>query len=141
MEKKNVVKVVVGVLLLGLAVFFIKSVFSSGSEPVSVTSSAVLEQPVSVEAKLVNGIQEIGLSWGKFNYNPGTMIVKKDVPVKITADLDRLQGCFRSINIPDLGVSGSFSEQHPVVEFTPAKSGTFPFSCAMGMGSGTLIVK
>ena len=95
---------------------------------------------VAVEAKMVDGIQEVTLSWGKLNYNPQVIIVKKDVPVRITADVNRLQGCFRSLLIQEFKVRKSFPERDNTIEFIPNKAGDFPFSCAMGMGTGTLRV-
>lgn len=94
-----------------------------------------------VEAKLVNGVQEATLSWGKLNYNPETIKAKKGVPLRITADMQRLSGCFQSFRIADLGVTKAFTENDNVIEFTPQKSGTFTFGCSMGMGAGKLIVE
>ncbi|RJQ22258.1 hypothetical protein C4580_00945 [Candidatus Woesearchaeota archaeon] len=94
----------------------------------------------AIEAKIVNGVQEVTLGWGKFNYAPEAITVKKGMPVRITADIQRLSGCFRSFQIPELGVSKQFTDSDNIVEFTPQKAGTFTFSCAMGMGSGKLQV-
>lgn len=81
------------------------------------------------------------LSFGKFNYNPDTITVKKDVPVTIKADLKRITGCYQTFLIPELGVSGTFTEAHDSITFIPTKAGTFRFTCSMGMGRGTLIVQ
>ena len=99
-----------------------------------------VDKNVPYEAKVVNGVQEVKLSWGKFNYNPQEIIVKEGIPVNLNADLDRLRGCFNSIRIPDLGVSESFSETNPTITFTPKNKGTFSFSCSMGMGKGIIKV-
>ena len=63
------------------------------------------------------------------------------MPAKIVADTDRLQGCFRSISIPELGIQKSFTEQDNSLEFMPDKKGTYAFGCAMGMGRGTLVIE
>ena len=89
----------------------------------------------------IDGIQTVTLSWGKFNYNPEIITVSANKPVKIIADLDRLQGCFQTLVIPQLEVEHYFDEENPTLEFTPTEKGTFSFSCAMGMGKGTLIVQ
>ena len=104
-------------------------------------SNNIFNEGTTYEAKVNNGIQEVKLSWGKFNYNPSKIIVKKDLPVKIIADTDRLQGCYSSLIIKDFGVSKLFSNKDNIVQFTPTKTGEFHFSCSMGMGSGTLVVK
>ena len=97
--------------------------------------------PPPGEVRVEDGKQVVTLSWGKFNYNPEVIRVKVDQPVKIVADMDRLTGCFRSFEVPGLGIDESFSERHNFIEFTPKKAGTFNFVCAMGMGRGTLVVE
>lgn len=89
----------------------------------------------------IDGFQTVTLSWGKFNYNPETITVSAGKPVRIIADLTRLSGCFQSFVIPDLGIEYYFDVGSETVEFTPTTKGTYRFSCAMGMGKGTLIVE
>ncbi len=81
------------------------------------------------------------LSWGKLNYYPETITVVAGKKVQIMGDTKRLQGCFRTISIPQFKVNGQFTEQNNMVEFTPTEKGEFGFGCAMGMGKGTLIVE
>ena len=86
-------------------------------------------------------IQEVTLSWKASNYDPQIIKVKAGAPVRITADLQKITGCFRSIVITDLGVQKYFKAGDNTLTFTPQKKGTFGFSCAMGMGRGTIIVE
>src|SRR3989344_9198302 len=83
--------------------------------------------------QIIDGVQAVTLTWGKFNYEPAVIRVKSNMPVRITADLTRLQGCFRSFVIPDLGVYKNFNYNDDSVKFTPVKQGTFLFTCSMGM--------
>ena len=92
-------------------------------------------------AKLVNGVQEVTLSWGKLNYDPQVITVKNGVPVKITGDLNRLQGCFRTIDIPAFSVAKTLTSRDNTIQFTPNRAGRFIFQCGMGMGSGVLVVE
>ena len=104
--------------------------------------SAPNTAPDDVSAvKVVNGIQEVTLSWGRFNYAPEVIKVKQGMPVKLTADLKRLQGCYRALEIPGMGISKYFRSGDDTLEFTPERTGTYDFSCSMGMGTGTLIVE
>ena len=80
------------------------------------------------------------ISWEKINYYPNTITVTAGKKVQIVGDLKRLQGCFRTFVIPAFDIQGQFVEGNNIIEFTPAKSGTYEFGCAMGMGKGTLIV-
>ena len=122
------VLVLAGLFILGVAVFSITSLFDDSTPQPTVQGSAATEG-------------EVLLSWGKFNYVPEVITAKKGVPLRIRADMARLTGCYQSLVVPALGVSESFSTNHDVIEFTPQKSGTFKFTCRMGMGSGTLVVE
>ncbi len=125
------IKIGAGILILLLGVFFIKNLFQ---EEEKVTTNAISTQNEE-------GMQVFTLSWGKLNYNPEVITVKKGQPVKIIADTERLQGCFRSFQIPDLGIQKSFTEKDKEVIFTPEKEGEFTFGCSMGMGRGKLVVE
>lgn len=141
-KQSNIIHIVGGSILVALLFFGGMNLLFSGPKPQNQITGAVVSPnaPAAATAKIVNGIQEVTLGWGKFNYAPEIITVKKDMPVRITADIQRLSGCFRSLNIPELGVSKQFTESDTVLEFTPQKTGTFTFSCAMGMGSGKLQV-
>lgn len=131
-DSNKTVKRVAIIIIVLVGLFYVKNLFSGPA-----TSTAT----VSVATASASGAgQEIELSWGRFNYKPESITVKQGEPVRIKADLTRLQGCFRSFVIPDLGVQTYFSSGNDVVEFTPTQKGTFRFSCAMGMGNGQLIV-
>lgn len=84
-------------------------------------------------------VQEIVLGMQN-NYYPNTITVKEGVPVEITLD-NTIKGCYRSFNIPSLGVSKYSSSATDTIKFTPNKKGTFGFQCSMGMGRGTIIVE
>ena len=92
-------------------------------------------------AEVKNGVQEVALSVQGGNYYPNPVRVKKGIPVRLVADMSTFSGCSRSIILPDFGVSKTVSAGDNVIEFTPDKSGTFSFSCSMGMYRGTLVVE
>ncbi len=85
--------------------------------------------------------QEFTLSLGASNYDPETITVEAGKPVRITADLDSVTGCFRTFLIPDLGIKKQFKAGDNILEFTPTEKGTYSFRCSMGMGRGILIVQ
>lgn len=85
--------------------------------------------------------QDVFLSLGASNYDPETITVEAGKPVRITADLTSLTGCFRTFLIPDLGIKKQFKAGDETLEFTPTEKGTYTFRCSMGMGKGTLIVQ
>jgi len=66
--------------------------------------------------------------------------LKKDVLVRLEADMSKLQGCSRAIVIPAFGVSKSLSSSDNIIEFVPDKAGTFNIACSMNMYLGTFEV-
>ena len=84
--------------------------------------------------------QEVVLSMKNYNYYPNTITVKANQPVSISLD-ESVRGCYRGLVIRDFGISKYLKTPQDTIVFTPTKKGTFRFSCSMGMGTGTLIVK
>ncbi len=86
------------------------------------------------------GVQEITIGVKNYNYYPNTINVNVNQPVRIYLD-ESVRGCYRSLVIRDFGIYKNFKDINDYIEFTPNKKGTYLFSCSMGMGVGTLIVK
>ena len=84
-------------------------------------------------------VQKITLSFNG-GYSPNTIRVREGIPVEITLD-NSVKGCFRSLVIRDLGVSESSASPSDTIRFTPTKTGSFKFSCSMGMATGTIVVE
>ncbi|MFA5797072.1 MAG: cupredoxin domain-containing protein [Candidatus Woesearchaeota archaeon] len=85
-------------------------------------------------------MQKIILSMKNYNYYPQTITVKQGIPVRLTLD-STVAGCYRSFQIPALGVNSYSKNPAETVDFTPTTKGTFKFQCSMGMGYGTIIVE
>jgi len=74
-------------------------------------------------------------------FSPATLKIKKGIPVKWVIKGDQLSGCTNKIIVPSLKISKSLVAGDNIIEFTPTKSGTIPFSCWMGMVQGKFIVE
>lgn len=135
MSKVHIFAAAIVLLIIG---FSLKALMTSSTPT---TAATIVTSSGPQPGVTLNGdVQEVLLSWGKFNYNPEVINLQTGKRVKLTVDTERLQGCFRSIRIPDLGISKAFTAGDNTLEFTPEKKGTFAFGCAMGMGKGTLVV-
>ncbi|HLC72148.1 MAG TPA: cupredoxin domain-containing protein [Candidatus Nanoarchaeia archaeon] len=102
----------------------------------------MLRTPSSSEdfaAPLNGDFQKVTLSEKNSNYFPQKITVKAGLPVELTLD-SSVTGCFRSFTVRDLGVAKYARTPAEKITFVPTKKGTFPFSCSMGMGTGTLEV-
>ena len=92
-------------------------------------------------AAVDNGVQVVQLTVQGGNYMPDPIRVKKGIPVRLVADLNSVQGCASGIVIPEFGIRKQVIPGDNAIEFTPDKSGTFQFSCSMGMYRGTIVVE
>ncbi|MFA6213922.1 MAG: cupredoxin domain-containing protein [Candidatus Micrarchaeia archaeon] len=144
MDAEKIFWAFVAVAVLGMAAF---AVFGAMASPVyaqgQYPAAAGAESPAQggTLAAVSNGVQEVGIYVEGGTYYPNPIRVKKGIPVRLVADMSRFPGCSRSIVIPDFGVKKVVGAGDNVIEFTPGKSGTFSFSCSMGMYRGTIVVE
>lgn len=84
-------------------------------------------------AKAADGIQTITTKLTSGRYEPIT--VQKGIPVKwiIQAQAGDINGCNNKIVIPKYNVEKKLETGDNIIEFTPTQSGTFAYSCWMGM--------
>ena len=75
-------------------------------------------------------------------YRYPTITVKKGVPVhwEIEATKDTLNGCNYKMLFPEFGFMYEMGYGTNVIEFTPEKTGTFMYTCWMGMVRGVVNV-
>jgi plastocyanin len=85
--------------------------------------------------------QDVTLTLQGSNYYPYPIRAKVGQTVRITADLSSVRGCATTIIMPEFGVQKTFTAGDDTIEFTPTKSGTYAFSCGMGMYIGQIVVE
>jgi len=117
--------IIVVLLIVGAGIFLIKDSKISGNATQNGNSG---------------DYQEVVLSMKNYNYYPQTVKVNINQPVRIYLD-ESVGGCYRSFTIRDFGIAKRLATPSDYIEFTPTKKGSFTFSCSMGMGTGTLVVK
>lgn len=84
-------------------------------------------------ATVQNGVQIVATQLSSGRYEPIT--VQKGIPVKWTIQADKgdINGCNNEIIIPKFNKSKKLEAGENVIEFTPTETGTFAYSCWMGM--------
>lgn len=119
------------VLILGIFMFNSGAVLSGFILPLF-PSAASTSSEANI-ATMKDGIQTVTTGLNPGRYEP--IVVQKGVPVKwiIQAEKSDINGCNNSIVVPKFNIQQDLSIGDTVIEFTPASSGTFPFSCWMGM--------
>jgi sulfite exporter TauE/SafE/copper chaperone CopZ/plastocyanin domain-containing protein len=87
-----------------------------------------------------NGVQIVNatLSGGRYP----AITVQQGIPVKwtITAPAGSINGCNNRMIIREYGIEYQFKPGENVIEFTPERTGRFPYSCWMGMIRSSITV-
>jgi plastocyanin domain-containing protein len=87
------------------------------------------------------GVQEIDITV-KGGYSPDVIAVKRGAPVRLNFYRDETSSCSEQVILGDFGIARDLPAfKTTAVEFTPDKSGEFPFTCGMNMLHGKLVVE
>jgi sulfite exporter TauE/SafE/copper chaperone CopZ len=73
-------------------------------------------------------------------YSPNTFTIVKDMPVRWVIDAKAPYSCASALIIPSLNIEKQLKPGENIIEFTPKKTGSIPFSCSMGMYTGNFNV-
>ncbi len=117
------------------------SMFNSGLSLTGFASSVSPSDNKINQAIIEDGIQVINTSLSSGRYE--AISVKAGIPVKwtITAEKGTINGCNNRIFIPEYGIEKKFQLGDNLIEFTPTETGTFAYSCWMGMIRSTITVE
>jgi len=130
---------VAGVAVLMFAFFNINngltlSGINTGLLKVKTSKTTVSSDP---NVKLIDGVQVINMTESNSGYAPNNFTIVKGVPVKWIIDAQDPYSCASSLIAPKLGIRKNLKAGKNVIEFTPTISGLVPFSCSMGMYTGS----
>lgn len=93
-------------------------------------------------AKTDAGVQKIRVVVSEKGYEPANLELKKDVPTQITFYRANENNCGTEVVSLDLGIRKELPVgKEVVVDLTPDKSGSFDFTCGMGMLRGKILIK
>ncbi len=134
MKFSAVLVAVLGIVMLGRGL-----VLSGIHMPTFGVQSAQAVQNAG-EVSIVDGVLNI-----TSNLEPGTypmITVQKGIPVvwNIKADKENINGCNRTMVIPNYDIQIDFKPGDNIIKFTPTESGTYAYSCWMGMIRGNITV-
>lgn len=92
------------------------------------------------QSTIKDGVQYVTSTVSSGGYEP--IQVQKGIPVQWTLNApgDSLSSCNNSIVIPEYNLKIQLKPGDNLIEFTPDRSGTFAFSCWMGMVRSTITV-
>ena len=129
----------VGLVVIAMAFFNISNGLTLAGVKKNATERTVQAQDPNV--KMENGIQVVRMEQNAQGYYPNVFTVKKDIPVKWIVKSVYPYSCASSLVVQKLNIRASLTEKEQVFNFSPKESGEIPFSCSMGMYSGTIIVE
>lgn len=84
-------------------------------------------------AQVRGTVQTVSIDIEPKKYAP--IVVQKGIPVRfiVKADSSALTSCNNTIIIPKYGIEKVLQPGENLIEFTPQKTGSIPYSCKMGM--------
>lgn len=96
---------------------------------------------VAAAAAGSGGVQEIRIAV-EGGYSPSAVRVRRGDPVRLIFDRRETSSCSEEVVMPDFGIRRYLpANQETVVELTPERSGTYEFTCGMGMLRGKVVVE
>ncbi|MDO5294752.1 MAG: sulfite exporter TauE/SafE family protein [bacterium] len=121
------------VIILGI------SMFNNGLGLAGVSTSYKTTGEI-VKAEEKNGVQEVTIALQSGSYTP--IVVEKGTKVRwtINAAEGTINGCNNKIIVREYGIEQKLNFGENVIEFTPTETGSFVYSCWMGMIRSKIIV-
>ncbi len=129
---------IVGLIVIGAALFNMRNGLVLAGVKTQSRTPQVEQQDVNV--KIENGVQIVHMEQNARGYSPDSFTVKKGMPVRWIVKSVYPYSCASSFVVQKLNIRTLLTEKEQVFEFTPSEKGEIPFSCSMGMYSGSIIV-
>lgn len=94
---------------------------------------------VSTNVEIVDGKQIVEMKIVGLEYYPKNITVKAGIPVVWKIDASEARGCGASLSVPSMNIL-EYLTGEKTIEFMPDNVGKIPFTCSMGMTSGSFNV-
>jgi len=132
---------VVGLVVIAMAFFNISNGLNLAGIKISgQIKKEITEQINDPNVVIENGVQVMHMEQNAQGYYPNVFTVKRGTPVKWIIKSVYPYSCASSLVVEKLNIRTNLTEKEQVFDFTPTEAGEIPFSCSMGMYSGTIIV-
>jgi sulfite exporter TauE/SafE len=134
-DKKRLFFKIVSILIIAFGMINA----ASGTKLIRTSTAKKQITKISDDTKNIKSI-EIHMTQLGNGYSPNYFVVELGQPIKWIIDSKTQYSCASSLVIPSLGIKRQLKLGQNVIEFTPTEKGNIPFSCSMGMYSGTIEV-
>ncbi len=135
-----VIVLILGVIMLNRGLVLAGSSVNFDSIKAGIVGSSGNAVAGSGNAVVKDGVQEVNMNVDASGYSPRSFVIKQGVPVKWNVNVKQLTSCNSELVMNAYGIDVNLKQGLNVIEFTPQKAGTIPFSCGMGMLKGSFIV-
>lgn len=129
----------VGILVIAFGIYNIQSAMAI--LPAQSSGENELNYTPANNGAVQQNVQTITMIQSASGYSPETLRVKAGLPVQWVITSESSFTCASTVVVPSLGISTNLKKGENIIEFTPTKTGSIPFSCSMGMYRGTIIVE
>jgi uncharacterized protein len=126
---------------IGFVVMIFIAIATIGILLILANTGSSVDTTNATEAPITNGKQEITVTVNETSYSPSMIKVKKGIPVDLKF-IGKSYGCASALVSKDFwsGVKYVGFGDEQVISFTPQTTGTFRYSCSMGMYVGYIQV-
>jgi sulfite exporter TauE/SafE/copper chaperone CopZ len=130
----------VGLVVLAMAFFNISNGLTLTGIKKNVSQQTNVQEQQDPNVTMENGVQIVHMEQNAQGYSPNSFTLKKGVPVKWYIK-SIYPSCASSLVVQKLNIRTLLTEKEQVFDFTPKEVGEIPFSCSMGMYSGSISIK
>lgn len=144
MNFSRIVKYLLTVTAAGFLAYGVTAHAGDNKKPASKPDSAKTEAKAATKAeKKAAEPRTIQLEVTEDGYVPSPVTLQKDVPVVLLVTRKTDKTCATELVMKDYGINQDLPLNEEVaIKFTPAKSGTLKYGCAMGqMIAGSFVVE
>jgi sulfite exporter TauE/SafE/copper chaperone CopZ len=128
---------VIGVVVLAFALLNVTSGLNLLGIT-SATSTAVDARQVSDNVTVADGVQTVHMTQTRDGYTPADTVVHAGLPITWSIQATSKWECSAFLRVPDLDISIDLQDGPNTLQLPALPPGTVPFTCVMGMYTGTL---
>jgi sulfite exporter TauE/SafE len=101
------------------------------------TTDAPVASTVSSNVTLTGGVQTVTMTQTPRGYTPADTVVYAGIPISWIVESTSRWDCSAFLRVPSTGTSVDLQEGRNAIDLPPLPEGATPFTCVMGMYSGT----
>jgi hypothetical protein len=131
-----------GLVVVAMGVYTLNGALELAGSPLAASrvAQAIGTAPADVSSvSTQGGLQQVVINARTGSYSPSNVRVRAGLPTTLIVRSENAQGCGRSFLVPSRGVDAILPAQGETrIDLGVLEPGTLPYSCGMGMYTGTI---